>query len=139
MNWLKLIIVPLSIFTLIEQLIYVSNVMQDLLVTSTNDFVFQSKGASLWQQCSCSLGHHRLFVLVFVPASQARMFKKYIFFLTELMVEHVSINRQFGLMISCSVVSFVVYAIVSPTCRDCDPTHVLDVNNRKFTSQFLIA
>ena len=49
-------------------------------------------------------------------------------------MEHVSSNSQFGLMMSCSGVLFVVYDIVSPTCRYYNTTHVIDVDDIQFTA-----
>ena len=48
------------------------------------------------------------------------------------MVKHVSSNIQLGLMMSGFGVSFVVCTMVSTTCRDYDPTHVLDVDDVQF-------
>ena len=50
----------------------------------------------------------------------------------ELMVENVSKRIQIGLMFLIVGASLVVWVMVSPTCSDCDPVRVLDVNYGKF-------
>ena len=50
----------------------------------------------------------------------------------ELMVEHVSRSIQFGLIIFVVCASFVVRVVVSPTCSNCDPVRVLDVDDGQF-------
>ena len=52
----------------------------------------------------------------------------------ELMVEHVSISIQFGLMIFVVGDFFVVWVIVSRSCSDCDPVWVLVVDDRQFSA-----
>ena len=59
--------------------------------------------------------------------------------LTEIMVEHIYSNSQFRLIISCSGVSFVFCAIVSPTCKYFNPTRVIDMNDGQFNTYFPIA
>ena len=53
--------------------------------------------------------------------------------LNEMMVEHVSSNRQLWFMISWYGVYLVVCAIDSPTCRYFDPTRVIVVDDGKFS------
>ena len=50
----------------------------------------------------------------------------------EPMVEHVSRRIQFGLMILVVGDSFVFWFMVSPTCSDFDPVHVLAVHYGQF-------
>ena len=57
-----------------------------------------------------------------------------IFFLVELMVEHVSRRTQFGLTIFMVGASFVVWVMLSPTFSDCDPVRLLAVDDGKFTA-----
>ena len=67
-------------------------------------------------------------------ASQGCMFWTIYLFLLELMVEHVPIRIQFGLMMLVVGASFVVLVVVSPTCSDCDPVRVLAVDDGQFTA-----
>ena len=55
------------------------------------------------------------------------------------MVEYVSSNSQFGLMMSCSGILFIVYDIVSIKYRDCDPTYSFVMGDRQFASYQPIA
>ena len=55
-----------------------------------------------------------------------------IFFLMELMVDHVSKSIQFGLMVLVFGASFVVWFMVIPTCSDCDTFQALDVDDGQF-------
>ena len=55
-----------------------------------------------------------------------------ILFLMELIVEHVSIRIQFGLMMLVVSSFFVVWFMLSPTCSDCDPVRVLAVGDGQF-------
>ena len=50
----------------------------------------------------------------------------------ELMVEHVSKILQFRLIILVVFASVVVLVMVSPTCSDCDPVWVMDVDGGQF-------
>ena len=52
----------------------------------------------------------------------------------EMMVEQVSRRIQFGLIILVVGASFVVWVMVMPTCSDCFPVRVLDVDDGKFTA-----
>ena len=60
------------------------------------------------------------------------MFWTRLLFLMELMVEQVSRRIQFRLIILVVGASFVVCVMVRPTCIDCVPVRVLDVDDGKF-------
>ena len=48
------------------------------------------------------------------------------------MVEHLSSNIKFGLILSVSGVSFVIGAMVSPIFINCDHMRVLDMDDSQF-------
>ena len=75
-----------------------------------------------------------VYALGFYPASQGWMFWARMFFLMELMVEHVSRRIQFGLMILVIGASFVVWIMVSPTCNYCNPLRLLAFDDGQFTA-----
>ena len=52
----------------------------------------------------------------------------------EMMVEHVSINKKFKLVMSGYGISFIVCAMFSPTCRDIDTTLVIGVDDGQFSA-----
>ena len=60
------------------------------------------------------------------------MFWTRFLFIMELMVEHVPISIQFGLIMLVVGASFVVWFMVIPTCSDCYPVIFLDVDDSKF-------
>ena len=55
-----------------------------------------------------------------------------IFFLMELIVEHVFRRIQFGLIILVVAVYFVVWFMASPICSDFDPLQMFNVDDGKF-------
>ena len=62
------------------------------------------------------------------------MFWTIFLFLVDLVVEHVYRILKFGLMILVVGASFVVWFMVSPTCSDCDPVQVLNVDDGKISA-----
>ena len=50
----------------------------------------------------------------------------------KLMVENVSTRIQFELMILLVCDSLLVWFMLGPTCSDCDPVRVLDIDDGKF-------
>ena len=82
-------------------------------------------------QCGRIFGFLRL-CMPLVPLLHNRVrFSDNILFLIEMMVEHVYKRIQFGLIILVVGASFIVRVMVSHTCSDCDPTHVLDSDGGK--------
>ena len=73
-----------------------------------------------------------MYDLSYSPPSQGWIFCTRLLFLMELMVEQVSSRIQFGLIILVVGASFVVWVMVSPTCSDCVPVRVLDVDDGQF-------
>ena len=60
------------------------------------------------------------------------MFWTRFLFIMELMVEHVSIRIQLGLMTLVVGAYFMVWVMLSIICSNCDPLRVLDFGDRKF-------
>ena len=73
-----------------------------------------------------------MYALSSSPASHSWMFLKRFLFMMKLMVENVSTRIQFELMILLVCDSLLVWVMLGPTCSDCDPVRVLDVDDGKF-------